>query len=247
MHFGRRVSLTGLTAVTLVLGALILGSAAAGAHGAASVSSHAKSPLGSYEEHSSNGGVGQLNVLSNHHFSTNFQDSGSWVSLGTAVAFRVDASAEGDGGCVFLGTVTKKGINSAAKQGPQNCGTSRDTWYATRISGARAASVSGPAGPAVDAPGAVAARAQPVGTYTYTSLADQSTSILDINSNGTAALSTDTGYWVSMGTAIAFSAVSGPVDPCILVGKLNKTGINSSVKPGEHFCGAGLTLWYATK
>jgi hypothetical protein len=53
MHLGRRASLTGLTAVTLVLGALILTSPPAGAHTTASVIGHAKSPLGSYEEHSS--------------------------------------------------------------------------------------------------------------------------------------------------------------------------------------------------
>jgi hypothetical protein len=90
-------------------------------------------PVGVYDEFSSNGGSGILTVDSGNTFSTSYQDTGNWISLNKAFAFGVVSSVEGDTGCVYLGTLNAKGINSKAKEGPTQCRTTVDHWYAKRL------------------------------------------------------------------------------------------------------------------
>ncbi|HVC70025.1 MAG TPA: hypothetical protein VNC61_07135 [Acidimicrobiales bacterium] len=61
-------------------------------------------------------------------------DNGVWVSQGKAIALTVTSGEDGSAGCLLLGTLVRKGINSATTQGPINCmaefGKS-GTWYAS--------------------------------------------------------------------------------------------------------------------
>jgi hypothetical protein len=91
-----------------------------------------REPGWAYEIHSSNGGSGDLLLSPDGSFSTDYGDSGIWLSQGTAVAMRVN-TVDGDEGCLYLGSFTKRAINSAHAQGPTNCGGSQDTWYAVRL------------------------------------------------------------------------------------------------------------------
>src|ERR1039458_1452649 len=124
MHCGKQVSLRGVTALFLLLGAVFLASLPASARGTAAGdgTGHAKSPVGSWDMVSTSGHGGLWIINSDGTWSTNYRDSGTWLALKKAVVFRVDSSAGGrDLGCVYLGTLNKQGINSASRQGPQNC------------------------------------------------------------------------------------------------------------------------------
>ncbi len=60
-------------------------------------------------------------------------DNGVWVQDAKTVALTVTAGEDGSAGCLLLGTVKRKGINSASAPGPIDCmvpfGKS-GTWYA---------------------------------------------------------------------------------------------------------------------
>jgi len=61
-------------------------------------------------------------------------DSGVWLQDGRTIALTVTSSEDGSTGCLLLGTVERKGINSAAKQGPIDCESQfgkTGTWYAS--------------------------------------------------------------------------------------------------------------------
>jgi hypothetical protein len=61
-------------------------------------------------------------------------DTGQWVQEGKTIALTVTSGEDGSGGCLLLGTIERKGINSAAKQGPIDCEGQfgkTGTWYAT--------------------------------------------------------------------------------------------------------------------
>ena len=59
-------------------------------------------------------------------------DTGYWVSLGSAVALSVYSNTNEEG-CLFLGQVTKHGLDLKSKPGRYNCNNQFvGTWYATR-------------------------------------------------------------------------------------------------------------------
>lgn len=61
-------------------------------------------------------------------------DAGVWVQQGRALALTVTSGEDGSAGCLLLGTVQRRGINSATNQGPINCSNpfgKTGTWYAT--------------------------------------------------------------------------------------------------------------------
>lgn len=61
-------------------------------------------------------------------------DGGVWLQDGKTIALTVTSGEDGSGGCLLLGTVQKKGINSAAHPGPIDCSQpfgKTGTWYAT--------------------------------------------------------------------------------------------------------------------
>jgi hypothetical protein len=60
-------------------------------------------------------------------------DNGVWLQDGRTIALTVTSSEDGSSGCLLLGTVERKGINSASKQGPIDCNSQFGkvgTWYA---------------------------------------------------------------------------------------------------------------------
>src|SRR5580704_11570223 len=67
---------------------------------------------GTYTEFSSNGGSGVLTLEGDDTFTTSYGDSGQWLSIGTTMAMVVNDSSDGDTGCLYLGTLKKKGINA---------------------------------------------------------------------------------------------------------------------------------------
>jgi hypothetical protein len=66
--------------------------------------------------------------------SAGYTDTGVWLGDGNTVAATVTSpgtDAE-DLGLMFMGTVSKKGINSVKKQGPWQNGATTGTWYGIR-------------------------------------------------------------------------------------------------------------------
>jgi hypothetical protein len=245
MARAKRWGLIGMTVGGLILGSLSDNPLPASAHGpTARTAGHSKSPVGSYTIFSSNGGEGDITILTDHSFTTGYGDSGIWDSLSASVALLVTASTEGDNGCVFLGSFTKKGINSEGRPGPQNCGSFSDTWYATAPPKKRVrpgdGSSTAPSHPSVRA------AKNPTGTYDYI-VPGFGSSTLDIEPDGTIQVGDDTGYWVSLGRAIEFSDISEIThDGCVSLGTFNRSGIGSVTKPAQTRCGANSpTYWYA--
>jgi hypothetical protein len=61
-------------------------------------------------------------------------DGGVWLQDGKTIALTITSGEDGSGGCLLLGTVLKKGINSSAKPGPIDCSQpfgKSGTWYAS--------------------------------------------------------------------------------------------------------------------
>jgi hypothetical protein len=60
-------------------------------------------------------------------------DTGVWVQQGKTIALTVTSGEDGSAGCLLLGTVERKGLSSATKQGVIDCmvpfGKS-GSWYA---------------------------------------------------------------------------------------------------------------------
>ncbi len=193
----------------ILVGAVAL-SPAAGAQGSGARGIvHAKSPVGNYIEHSSDGGHALFLIHSDHTFTTDLKESGTWVSLGSHIAFRVDTAATPYVECVYFGTFSKNGINTAAKPGPAICPTGKITWYATPDT--TSATTGSPAGRVGDAGGpAPRSHRSPVGQYEGFLPGD--TSPLFFAANGTVGFDDADGYWVTSGTSIAFSLVTNSTD-----------------------------------
>lgn len=246
----KRLFLSGVAMTLLVAGASVgTGAAAASARPAGRPVSHTKAATGNYEIHSSNGGKGQITVLVNSTWFSDYGDSGISVVLGKSAAFLVTTSTDGDLGCVFLGTVGTKGINTVHKQGPQNCGSFHDTWYATRDKNEKSAPAASPW--VRKGVGAAASRAgpNPVGSYDFTDMTDITDYALGLNADGSSHLEgLPAGNWVLLGKSVAFSF--GAFDgngTCVAVGTLSKSGIDSLAKPGLFQCDGQLKQWEATR
>jgi hypothetical protein len=90
-------------------------------------------PVGTYDIFSSNGGRGAITFDFNpDKFTTSYGDSGIWVSKGNTLAFGVTKTTDGDDGCLYLGTLHGKLINSKHQKGPTLCNSGPDTWYAQK-------------------------------------------------------------------------------------------------------------------
>jgi hypothetical protein len=243
---------TGLAVAALVLGTLISVSVPAGAHATGAVGrGHSKSPVGAYDEFSSNGGSGVLVVDAGNTFETSFGDSGYWLSVSSSIGLMVTKSSEEDVGCVYLGKVGSHGINSDHKQGPTNCGGTKDTWYATHRSRAEAPSLSRAPGSGVGPSTDGAVKPYPA----YNGFQGPQEWTLFINPDGSAEIKFteppyDFGFWVNQGSALAFTAVPPGLEfgpPCLYMGTLSKKGISSPSKSGQAVCAGMLKSWYATK
>jgi hypothetical protein len=255
MSAGRRLLFGGLAGPLLGLAVLagVLAPATTATAGAARASgraavSHAKSPIGYYNEFSSNGGTGQIHIEVNNAFETNYGDTGGWVETKTSIALVVFTSTEGDDNCVYLGKWSSRGINTKKKQGPTSCSGSGDTWYALRTPGPTST-------PSVDRrAGTVKTASRPgvKGVGHYTMHFEAAVGTLDLSANGTAVANDGqapmSGYWVGLSKAVAFETKRSN-EVCVWVGLLDKTGIASSAKPAAVYCHdeAGPSIWYATK
>jgi hypothetical protein len=94
-------------------------------------------------------------------------------------------------------------------------------------------------------------KSSPVGVYSEFS-SNGGSATTDINTDGTTTSSVgDSGYWVSMTKAFAFVITSSPPQEgdveCVLLGAVNKHGINSEAKPGPQNCVNEHITWYAIK
>ena len=240
----------GLALSFLVAGAVGgTGAAAAAARPAPATVGHTKAAAGNYEIHSSNGGTGQITVLVDSSWLSDYGDSGILVALGTSAAFVVTKSTDGDLGCIFLGTVGAKGINSAHKQGPQDCGSFSDTWYATRDKVMKAAPSSSPWAPDHGPAPASGAGPSPVGAYELLDMTEATRYPLALNADGSSLLDgTLGGHWVLLGKSVAFSfsAFDGQ-GTCVAVGTLIGSGIDTQAKPGLLQCEGQLQQWDATR
>jgi hypothetical protein len=61
-------------------------------------------------------------------------DTGVWIQEGKTIALTVTSGEDGSAGCLLLGTVERKGINSASKQGQIDCMVpfgKTGSWWAT--------------------------------------------------------------------------------------------------------------------
>jgi len=250
--------LTALVTLMPLAPATAAGSLGNRSTGQETVTNAAASPVGAYEIHSSNGGSGDLLLSPDGSFSTDYGDSGIWLSQGTAVAMRVN-TVDGDEGCLYLGSFTKRAINSAHAQGPTNCGGSQDTWYAVRLTKKKAhATVRLSASPP-SVPTATTRKKteEPAPEYEVT-WRNQNWD-LEVSTDGLLTMqeeSTDyppgDGFWVVRGKVFAFSALLGlipPYDSCLLLGTFSSTGVGSPTAPGVAFCpnyDSSLEPWYAT-
>jgi hypothetical protein len=60
-------------------------------------------------------------------------DTGVWLQNGKTIALTVTSGEDGSAGCLLLGTIKSRGINSEAKPGPIDCQSEfgkTGTWYA---------------------------------------------------------------------------------------------------------------------
>jgi hypothetical protein len=222
--------------------------ATARATGTATVS-HSKSPVGWYDEVSSNGGTGQIHLEANYQFETNYGDTGGWVETKTSIALVVYTSTGGDTNCVYLGKLNRKGINSASQQGPTSCSGKGDTWFAVRTKGPTSTPSDGGWSKAASEAGRRTVSAS--GQYTIP-LGGGDTEGLHLAVDGVAVANdgqpvTENGYWVQEGKAVGFELErSGYV--CVWVGLLTRTGIGTAAKPGGEYCHdePAPYHWYAT-
>ena len=181
-------------------------------------------------------------------------DTGYWLNRGTTLA-QVVTSGQGDG-CLFLGRVGRFGIGNQHKPGIYNCLSQEgeiSTWFACN---------SRPGGCYNKAPGRIP---EPVttnaGVGTYDVVYDNGTSsTMTVNADGTWSqtatgpippdpIDIDTGYWVSLGSAVALSVYSNTNEEgCLFLGQVTKHGLDLKSKPGRYNCNNQFVgTWYATR
>jgi hypothetical protein len=136
---GKRVGrfLGSATVALLGVGVLGVAPATAASHAAPS----ALNPVGLYNYNdggiiTEGGAATTLTINANGTFSllyASITDNGVWLTSGRTIALTVTSGEDGSAGCLLLGTIVRKGINSAAKQGPIDCNAEfgkTGTWYA---------------------------------------------------------------------------------------------------------------------
>jgi len=232
----------------LLLGTVVASSPPAGAHGLSAGGVAHASPVGSYSQHSSDGGHALFVINSDHTFTTDIRESGTWISLGSSIALRVDSSTTYLG-CVYLGTFNKKGINASSKPGPVTCSGTTFTWFAIKLTGTQTTASAGGRRRHSDA-SAPRAHLNPVGTYHAYALGGFAGPVaLEIEADGFVQLSAEGGYWISSGTSIGFSlSLIGTSSYCIAIGTIKKTSIGTVAKPGLVNCpGDPIGAWHAVK
>jgi hypothetical protein len=131
------VLLAGGALAVLGVGAFGVAQATAAGHPAA------VSPLGVYNYNdggviTEGGAATTLTINANGSFTliySSITDSGQWLLYGkNTLALTVTNSEDGSSGCLLVGTVNHRGINSAAKPGPIDCNSQfgkTGTWYAS--------------------------------------------------------------------------------------------------------------------
>jgi len=181
-------------------------------------------------------------------------DTGYWLHRGTTIALAV--TSDYDDGCLYLGRVGRFGIGNKNKPGIYNCLSQQgeiSSWYACN---------SRPGGCYNRAPGRIP---EPVTSNaavgTYDVVYDNGTSAtMTVDADGTwsqtatgpvppDSAGTDTGYWVSLGSAVALSVVSATNEEgCLFLGQITKPGIDLKSKPGQYNCNnQSVGTWYATR
>jgi hypothetical protein len=136
---GRRVGVFfGSMAVALLgVGVVGVGPATATSHATPST----PSPVGLYNYTdggiiTEGGAATTMTINANGTFNllyASITDTGVWVTQGKTIALTITSGEDGSAGCLLLGTIKHKGINSAASQGPINCQAEfgkTGTWYA---------------------------------------------------------------------------------------------------------------------
>jgi hypothetical protein len=249
--------LTALVTLMPLAPATAAGSLGNRSTGQETVTNAAASPVGAYEIHSSNGGSGDLLLSTDGTFSTDYGDSGIWVSQGTAVAMRVN-TVDGDEGCLYLGTFTKRAINSAHAQGPTNCGGSQDTWYAVGLTKKKTHATVRLSASSTPVPTDTARKKTEEPAPDYLVTWDSSTFSLTVSTDGLLEFQQTgpitpvyDGFWVVRGKVFAYSVVLNefpPYDPCLFLGTFSSTGVGSPTTPGASVCTLSSTPkpWYAT-
>jgi hypothetical protein len=114
--------------------------------GPATATSQAKpstlSPVGLYNYNdggiiTEGGSAATITINANGTFNllyASITDNGVWLTQGKTIALTITSGEDGSAGCLLLGTVVRKGINSAAKPGPIDCQAEfgkTGTWYAS--------------------------------------------------------------------------------------------------------------------
>jgi hypothetical protein len=132
-----RVGLFSGAAAVVLLSVVLVGV------GPATAASHpsALNPVGVYNYFDGGiiiegGAATTINVNANGTFNllySTITDNGVWLMEGRTIALTVTSGEDGSAGCLLLGTVVRRGINSSAKQGPIDCQAEfgkSGTWYA---------------------------------------------------------------------------------------------------------------------
>ena len=180
-------------------------------------------------------------------------DSGYWLHRGSTIAQAV-TSGQG-AGCLFLGRLGRFGIGNNHRPGIYNCLSEEgdiNTWFACN---------SRPGGCYSKVPGKIP---EPVTSNAavgnYNVVYDNGTSAtMSVNANGTwsqtatgpfppGPVDSDTGYWISLGSAVALLVVSDTNEhDCLFLGQVTKHGLNLKSRPGQYNCNNQFVgTWYAT-
>jgi hypothetical protein len=134
---GTRVGLFFGSAAVVLLG---VGVSPAGALGQARASTPGAAGIYNYTDGdviTEGGAAATITINANGTFSliyASITDNGQWLQTGKTIALTVTSGEDGSSGCLLLGTVERKGINSAAKPGAIDCQQQfgkTGTWYAT--------------------------------------------------------------------------------------------------------------------
>jgi hypothetical protein len=137
---GKRVGLFVGSAAVVTLGIGLIGTGPAGAVSHARTSTPSAVGLYNYTDGgviTEGGAAATITINANGTFTllyASITDSGQWLQQGKTIALTVTSGEDGSGGCLLLGTIERKGINSATKQGPIDCEGQfgkTGTWYAT--------------------------------------------------------------------------------------------------------------------
>jgi hypothetical protein len=185
-----------------------------------------------------------------------YDDTGYWVSEGSAVALAV--TSREDAGCLYLGKVTKTGINTKRAEGPLFCPYyGPNTWYGCNaqkcyVSGPPARAVRARSGSAAAADDPATATRRSVGTsYTFVWADGQGSLTFGADNAWSMTFSgpsgyTDTGDWVSQGASVVLTVTTGGDTGCVYLGQVDNKGIGTERKQGPYNCLGTTGTWYAT-